>query len=37
MIDTFRPLRVVKQALAYEDSQYMYSWCADSQEASRTV
>jgi homogentisate 1,2-dioxygenase len=26
MIDTFRPLRVVKQAQAYEDSQYMYSW-----------
>lgn len=26
MIDTFRPLRVVKQAGAYEDSQYMYSW-----------
>ncbi|EJW17235.1 homogentisate 1,2-dioxygenase [Paenibacillus alvei] len=37
MIDTFRPLRVVKQALSYEDTQYMYSWCVGSPEASRTV
>ncbi|KON83546.1 homogentisate 1,2-dioxygenase [Sporosarcina globispora] len=26
MIDTFRPLRVVKQALHYEDASYMSSW-----------
>jgi homogentisate 1,2-dioxygenase len=26
MIDTFRPLRVVKQAHGYEDKGYMYSW-----------
>ncbi|MFJ9498393.1 homogentisate 1,2-dioxygenase [Brevibacillus centrosporus] len=26
MIDTFRPLRVVKQAYSYEDPNYMYSW-----------
>lgn len=26
MIDTFRPLRVVKQAHSYEDPNYMYSW-----------
>lgn len=26
MIDTFRPLRVVKQAHDYEDKSYMYSW-----------
>ncbi|MED1793465.1 homogentisate 1,2-dioxygenase [Brevibacillus nitrificans] len=26
MIDTFRPLRVVKQAHSYEDTNYMYSW-----------
>lgn len=26
MIDTFRPLRVVKQAHDYEDKNYMYSW-----------
>lgn len=26
MIDTFRPLRVVKKAHEYEDPSYMYSW-----------
>ncbi len=26
MIDTFRPLKVVKQACKYEDPDYMYSW-----------
>ncbi|MEH7125907.1 homogentisate 1,2-dioxygenase [Bacillus sp. JJ1503] len=26
MIDTFKPLRVVKQALAIEDEKYMYTW-----------
>ncbi|SFJ32997.1 homogentisate 1,2-dioxygenase [Thermoflavimicrobium dichotomicum] len=26
MIDTFRPLKVTKQALALEDPNYMYSW-----------
>ncbi|MCH1627946.1 homogentisate 1,2-dioxygenase [Ferdinandcohnia quinoae] len=26
MIDTFKPLKVVKKAIAYEDKQYMYSW-----------
>jgi homogentisate 1,2-dioxygenase len=26
MIDTFRPLRVLKPALAVEDENYMYSW-----------
>lgn len=26
MIDTFKPLKTVKQAQAIEDSQYMYSW-----------
>ena len=26
MVDTFRPLRVTKQALALEDSDYPYSW-----------
>lgn len=26
MIDTFKPLRVVKQALAIEDAKYMYTW-----------
>lgn len=26
MIDTFRPLRIVKQSHQYEDTGYMYSW-----------
>ncbi len=26
MIDTFRPLRIVKQAHETEDEKYMYSW-----------
>ncbi|WP_013320717.1 homogentisate 1,2-dioxygenase [Gloeothece verrucosa] len=26
MIDTFRPLRLTKQALLLEDSEYLYSW-----------
>ncbi len=26
MVDTFRPLKVVKQAKDYEDSNYMYTW-----------
>ncbi|RAL26613.1 homogentisate 1,2-dioxygenase [Thermoflavimicrobium daqui] len=26
MVDTFRPLKVTKQALALEDQNYMYSW-----------
>lgn len=26
MVDTFRPLRVVKQAHSYEDKNYKYSW-----------
>ncbi|MFW5434513.1 homogentisate 1,2-dioxygenase [Paenibacillus apiarius] len=37
MIDTFRPLRVVKQALQYEDDRYMYSWCAAPPETTPTV
>ncbi|UHA73136.1 homogentisate 1,2-dioxygenase [Paenibacillus sp. 481] len=37
MIDTFRPLRVVKQALLYEDERYMYSWCIPSQQPNSTV
>jgi len=26
MVDTFRPLRVTKQALTCEDEKYVYSW-----------
>ena len=26
MIDTFRPLKLTKQALGAEDSEYMFSW-----------
>ena len=34
MIDTFRPLRIVKQAHETEDEKYMYSWI---EEGSYTV
>lgn len=34
MIDTFRPLRIVKQANEMEDEKYMYSWI---EETSHTV
>ena len=34
MIDTFRPLRIVKQAHETEDEKYMYSWI---EQGSYTV
>jgi homogentisate 1,2-dioxygenase len=26
MIDTFRPLKIVKSTTGYEDDNYMYTW-----------
>ncbi len=26
MVDTFRPLKLAKTILAYEDEDYVYSW-----------
>jgi homogentisate 1,2-dioxygenase len=33
MIDTFRPLHVVKEAVLLEDEQYMYSWLEQGEKA----
>jgi homogentisate 1,2-dioxygenase len=34
MVDTFRPLRMTKQALALEDDDYAYSWLAHGEPAT---
>ena len=33
MIDTFRPLRVTRQALGFEDEDYAYSWLPKAEPA----
>jgi homogentisate 1,2-dioxygenase len=33
MVDTFRPLRLTRQALALEDAKYPFSWLAENHKA----